>query len=110
LKIDPLLLPGEQSLSFTILERSNEMDQMMVAQKASEWLSMRLQVPSRRAECLGQEFATYLSTAATAPDWEGFCLYCGEPARGGGSRLCWFHYTAALLPDAEKSVDRVFAV
>jgi hypothetical protein len=86
------------------------MDQMMIAQKASEWLSVRLQVPSRRAESLGQEFATYLSTAETAPTWEGLCQYCGEPARGRGSTLCWFHYTASLLPDAEKSVDRVFVV
>jgi hypothetical protein len=83
------------------------MDQMMIAQKASEWLSVRLQVPSRRAECLGQEFAVYLSTA---PTWEGLCQYCGEPARGGGSTLCWFHYTASLLPNMEKSVDRVLAV
>ena len=86
------------------------MNQMMVAQKASELLSVRLQVPSRRAESLGQEFAVYLSTAETAPTWEGLCQYCGESARGGGSTLCWFHYTASLLPDTEKSVERVLVV
>jgi hypothetical protein len=86
------------------------MDQIMVAQKASEWLSARLQVPPKKAASLGQELAAYLSTAEPAPHWEGLCQYCGEPARGGGSTLCWFHYTASLIPDAEKNVERVLAV
>jgi hypothetical protein len=90
-----------------ILERIDEMDQMMIAQKASEWLSVRLQISPQRAESLGQEFAAYLSTAETASNWEGLCQYCGEPARGGGSTLCWFHYVASLRLDAEKSIQRL---
>jgi hypothetical protein len=81
------------------------MDQMMIAQKASEWLSVRLQLSPGRAGSLGQEFAAYLSTAETASNWEGLCQYCGEPARGRGSTLCWFHYTASLHLNAETSVE-----
>jgi hypothetical protein len=101
LVVSPEDVVGELLIS----ERTDEMDQMMIAQKASEWLSVRLQVPPKRAESLGQEFAAYLSTAETSSNWEGLCQYCGEPARGRGSTLCWFHYTASLRLDAETSVE-----
>lgn len=81
------------------------MEQREIAQKTSEWLSARLQMSPSRAKVLGQEFAAYLFTAAMASTWEGSCQYCGEPARGRGSTLCWFHYVASLHIDTEEHME-----